>query len=244
MPFLFSKPRKERGFLYHFRGEEDNRFAKSMKKILWFFCVFLCVQSAWGQVSLEWMRASVVQRKRIESQRLQESLEMSSPQGLRPVSAQEQQADRYLGLRLHASQLSWIWNARQELLLPLPDEEGRVDNMFAVYLPAWRWARSRQLQVQTFPVLSSQASFVYRVDIKQGPWDCLQFFVYPLKNELSGKKRIKLEIFAQRLQERRYGVFVQPYLVEEEELKSERNNNQNALSAESLPAVQIGVLWR
>ncbi len=222
-----------------------------MNKVLGVLLLFVCALPGWSQASLEWMRATPAQRKKIEARRAREALEGWSYAGEIPAPLQ-QQTDIYLGTHLRSSQIQWIWQAQTGLLLPVPDLNGYVASPQKVFLPAWRWAVRKKLTLSTLPILSRKTAFSYRVDIEESDNNALLLHFFPVKNENGGNLLIKIKIFAQRLNGNRYGLYLQPYLVEETPEKvpevadvSEQNNLQSAgPQEEALPAIQIGWLLR
>lgn len=221
-----------------------------MKKIIVIMFLVGCAGvSCYAQISLEWMKASASKRRQIEqTERLQEVQSVTVPN-----TEEVQKAGLLLEMKLRQAHLQWIWNARQEMLLPAEVEGKKTLAPVRIWLPAWRWARRRQLTRSTLPLLYTDSAAVYRLDFSEtDPYDLL-LTITAIPNLSGGDKRIKVVFFAQKTAPNRYDLCIQPYLVSPDVVEKDPDSaiehigpkSQDAASwQQKLAAIKIGQLWR
>lgn len=208
-----------------------------MKKIC-LLLLGLCLPSiCMGQVSLEWLRATPQQRKKIEERAAQEAGQAVQNALLRQADELEQGSGARLGLSLPYAAQNRLWQAKERVLLPTPGPEGLPFEPERIALPALRAAKRWNLQTNTRAFLLGEAAYGYRLDFLRLNGDELYVKIFAVENKGPQGKPCAAEFFAKALGGRRYGLFVRVTLVEDPPPDTDGPVPQSI-------ETQIGVLWR
>lgn len=210
-----------------------------MKKVF-LLIMGLCAPSlCLGQVTLEWMRATPAQRKRIEARRAAEAEEALEEALVRRLPAQEQGEGVRLGVFLPRGFQTRLWDEKTKLTLPAEPADGRGPDPQRIMLPALRAAKSWKLQMNTCAALLRETAYNYRLDFWKANGDELFVKILPIENKGPEGKPAQAEFFAKPLGGGLYGLMLRVSTVEEQP-----DGDTEAAEPPEKTDMQIGVLRR
>lgn len=171
-------------------------------------CLFFLISGydCWGQVSLQWMRASAARRKRLE-QTLPPS---AHTRYVVPPQHAPNTAGARLGLALDRASVRAIWAEEQTFLLSvMPKEQSAFKPQLVLSLSAFRLAKYWRLTQQTAALLLPESAYNYRLDFAKSPYGNVTITVTPVLNKGPQGAAVKLRFFMKPVTKWVYGLFMQ-----------------------------------
>lgn len=205
-----------------------------IKQAVGCLCAVLLPSVCAAQATLEWMRATPAQRKRIEERLRREAL---SPRG-RNVQKLPDWEGAGIRLGTFLDEQSFQRLMKTDFTVILDAQRFERVPFFVVSLPGFRAVRRWNLSLQTHAVLMRQSDYSYRLDFSKSNFGELRVDVKAVENKgAQAGWPVGVRFFLKRLSGRTYGLFFVPFL---------QKNPAAACTEEETNAapVRLGTLYR